>query len=368
MTITSLNITNFRNLNLVNLVPQQCGLNIICGNNGSGKTSLLESIYYLGLGRSFRTSTAARLILQGANKFSLFSHIVNESQRLIPIGVERDLKGMTRLRVAEQDVSSITELASYLPIRLINSQSHNVFESGPVFRRKYLDWGLFYQTESFLPYWRQYERILKQRNTILRERRPKNELNPWTEELIKYGLTLNQQREEYVMSLLPFITEMTYELLGIKNLKLNYQPGWVGDYASILANSYPDEMRLGCTQYGPHRADLDITIQGVPVKHFLSRGQQKLLICAMIFAQGQLLMRQANKRLIYLVDDLPAELDLLSKQKLIELLARQKTQIFITTIESKDICEFISDEFEVPIKVFHVEHGNIVDMAEILQP
>ena len=74
---------------------------------------------------------------------------------------------------------------------MINSQSHHLFESGPAFRRKYLDWGLFYQYNGFLPCWRQFERVLRQRNTILREKRPKSELAAWTDELIKYGLELD---------------------------------------------------------------------------------------------------------------------------------------------------------------------------------
>jgi DNA replication and repair protein RecF len=83
----------------------------------------------------------------------------------------------------------------------------------------------------------------------------------------------------------------------------------------------------------------------------------------MIIAQGRLLETHVNKGLIYLVDDLPAELDLVSKQKLIALLARQQTQIFITAIESKSICDLVDEKSEVPMKVFHVEHGNIVEMA-----
>lgn len=365
MTIASLRITNFRNLAAVELTPCLGGLNIICGNNGSGKTSLLEAIYYLGLGRSFRSSTSARLIRQQTKQFSMFSQVVSDSQRHIPIGVERDINGLTRLRVAEKDASSITELAFYLPIRLINSQSHNLFESGPVFRRKFLDWGLFYQAESFMPCWRQFERVIKQRNVVLRERRPKNELNAWTDELVRYGLELDALRRAYVLNLVPQVSEMAQELLGISNLDISYQSGWdeSEDYASALVNSYLEEMRFGHTQCGPHRADLDITIEGIPVKHFLSRGQQKLLICAMIIAQGKLLATHANKGLIYLVDDLPAELDLLSRQKLISLLSKQQTQIFITAIESNTICDFIGENPAVPVKVFHVEHGSVFDPA-----
>jgi DNA replication and repair protein RecF len=218
MTITSLHITNFRNLAAVELAPCLHGLNIIYGNNGSGKTSLLEAIHYLGLGRSFRSSSSSHLIRQSTEKFSMFSQIVSDSNRYIPIGVEREISGLTRLRVAEKDASSITELAFYLPVRLINSQSHNLFESGPVYRRKFLDWGLFYQFECFLTCWRQYERVMKQRNAILRERRSRRELDAWTDELIRYGLELDSLRREYVASLTPCMTEMSQELLGISNL------------------------------------------------------------------------------------------------------------------------------------------------------
>jgi DNA replication and repair protein RecF len=364
MTIALLRITNFRNLAAAELKPSPCGLNIICGDNGSGKTSLLESIYYLSLGRSFRTSTATRLIQQEMEQFSLFSQLVNSAQQHIPVGIERDIKGASRLKVAEKEATSITELASFLPVRLINSQSHNLFESGPVFRRKFLDWGLFYQFEGFLSCWRHFERVLKQRNAVLRDRRPRSELDAWTDELVKHGTELDALRREYVQNLVPTVSKLAEELLGISDLEFCYHSGWdeEEDYAALLASSYLEEIRFGHTQYGPHRADLDIRIQGVPVKHFLSRGQQKLLICAMIIAQGRLLSMHANKDLIYLIDDLPAELDLLSRHKLISLLSKQQTQVFITAIESETICDLVGDS-PVSLKVFHVKHGNVFTEA-----
>lgn len=366
MPISSLRVTDFRNLAAVELMPCEMGLNVICGDNGSGKTSLLEAIHYIGLGRSFRTSTSARLIRHDADKFSLFSQLVNDNQRYLPVGVERDLRGSTRLRVAEKDLSSIVELAYLLPIRVINSQSHHLFESGPLFRRKYLDWGLFYHNESFLLCWRQFERVLKQRNALLRDKRSKKELEVWTEELVKYGLGLDKLRREYIQALTPLILECAQSLLDISEFTINYDPGWDENlhFADVLANSYQEEFRLGHTQFGPHRADLDIQTHSVSVKHFLSRGQQKLLICAMIIAQGTLLAKHANKRLIYLIDDLPSELDLLSRQKLISLLSRQQTQIFITVIENNMIGDLIGDKPDVPLKVFHVEHGRVAALEE----
>src|SRR3990167_5657398 len=249
MPITSLKVADFRNLAAVELAPYAHGLNLICGKNGSGKTSLLEAIHYLGLGRSFRSHLSTPLIRQSADKFSLYAQVVSETEHLIPVGAERDQQGSSKLRVAGKDIASITELAALLPILTINSQSHQLLESGPAFRRRYLDWGLFYQTEGFLTCWRHYERALKQRNVLLRERRLNNEIHVWTNELIKHGVLL-------------------------------------------------DNMRLGYTLFGPHRADLDIKIQGVSAKHFLSRGQQKLLICAIILAQGMLLSTHKEQGLI----------------------------------------------------------------------
>ncbi len=363
MAIASLQITDFRNLSSLVLDPCIQGLNIICGDNGSGKSSLLEAIHYLGSGRSFRVANAGCLIRHTAAKLSVFSRVISDLERSIPLGVERECNGAVRLRVEEQAVSSITELAQYLPLRVIHSHSHHLFELGPQFRRKFLDWGLFYQSNDFLPIWRQFERVLKQRNAVLRDRRPKRELAVWTDEFVKLGLALDQLRRDYVAALLPFLNNAVQPLLAISQVEIRYQPGWneQADLASLLSQKNDEEFRLGCTQYGPHRADFSIVIDQVPVKHFLSRGQQKLLICAMLVAQGMLLANVTNRSLIYLIDDLPSELDLYSRQKLISLLSKQQTQIFITAIEKEAICDSISEMSNVPINVFHVEHGHIID-------
>lgn len=361
MAITHLRITDFRNLAAVDLAPCANGLNIIHGLNGSGKTSLLESVYYLGHGRSFRASATGRLVRHDVEKFSVYSQLVNDKSRDIPVGVERDLKGTHKLRIAEKDVSSVTEIAAYLPIRIIHSQSHQLFESGPVYRRKYLDWGLFYHSDNFLPCWRQFERILRQRNAALKDNRPKKELDIWTDELVKQAVEFDRQRRDYIQTLVPYINAAAQALLPEMSLEINYHPGWDEgqDYAAVLADCYREDYGCGYTQFGPHRADLDIKIDGILVKHFLSRGQQKLLVCAMILAQGMALAEPANRNLIYLVDDLPSELDLPNRQRLLALLSRQNAQIFITAIESHTIAELV--EPETPMKVFHVEHGKVLN-------
>lgn len=339
------------------------GLNVLYGQNGSGKTSLLEAIYYLSTGRSFKTATATRLIQKDQAMFSVVAQLERANSRQIPIGVERNLAGLSKMRMAEQDVASHVELTALLPLRIINAQSHQLFEAGPIFRRKFIDWGLYYAEEAFVSCWRHYERALKQRNILLREAKPRREIAVWTAELAKYGLVLHQFRSAYVAKLNFAAAQIAKLLLATQDLEFCYKSGWNTEksLAEALDEAIFSDLAAGYTQYGPHRADFDININSQSARHFLSRGQQKLLICAMILAQGMLLFEQTNKGLIYLIDDLPAELDVQSRHLLMSLLAKQQTQIFITAIEKEIVCDALQAESMPIMKLFHVEHGKVVE-------
>ncbi len=364
MAISTLRIVDFRNLIDVDLAPYEAGINIFYGANGSGKSSLLEAIYYLGFNRSFRYANSNHLIRWSTKKLAVIAKLLINNC-FIPLGVERDAHGQVQIRLAEKNQANIAELARALPLRVIHSQSHQLFEAGPMFRRKYLDWGLFYHFEGFLNSWRHFERALKQRNILLREKSfaIHDELDAWTHELVKYGLELDHYRRQYVAMLTPILEETTSQLLSQPGLTITYQAGWDEslDYGRFLQQIYADDCRAGYTQVGPHRADLQINFNEIAAKHLLSRGQQKLMICAMILAQGILLKRELNKGLIYLVDDLPSELDMPSRSKLISLFAAQQTQTFITAIDSQDIYKCVDNMSAIPMKVFHVEQGHVVE-------
>src|SRR3990167_7913365 len=310
MPLTLLQLADFRNFAKAHLEPSHHGLNIFYGDNGSGKTSLLEAIYYLSAGRSFLTARYPTLVRHSTEKFSIFAQILHNHQRIVPIGTERSLDGVARMRMAEKEVISIAELASFLPIRIIHAQSHYLFESGPIFRRKYLDWGLFYQDPNFISCWRAFEKTLRQRNAILRQKHGIQAFEAWTVELAQHACHLDTLRRAYIEQLLPYFQAAAETLLGISSLQIHYEAGWdtTQDYYTLLMAHRSAEFRQGHTLFGPHRADFDIQKQGVSMKQFLSRGQQKLLIYAMILAQGQCFSAQ-SKGLVYLIDDLPSELD-----------------------------------------------------------
>lgn len=342
-------------------IPQ--GFNLIYGKNGSGKTSLLEAIYYLSLGRSFRNTTTSRIINYSTDKLSIFANLLMQNNQTLALGIERLQNSQVNMRIAGEDVHSIAELANLTPVQLINSYCYSLLDGGPVFRRKYLDWGIFYLSKDYLRVWRQFARVLKQRNAALQARCSQDELESWTNELINNGNLLNQARQAYFQNLLPVLTETVQHLLPDFCINLNYYPGWNADiaYETALLSALQKDKYLGYTQFGPHKADLKITANQVPAKDILSRGQQKLFVCGMILAQGVLLRNYINKKPIYLVDDLPAELDATSRSNLIALLSRQEAQVFITAIERHAL--------DIPAaklnrKVFHVEHGQITEMND----
>jgi DNA replication and repair protein RecF len=361
MALIRLDITNFRNLRSLHIEPLPRGFNLIFGDNGSGKTSLLEAIYFLSMGRSFRSSLASRVVCHDADKFSLFAQLTI-GQQTMPVGLERNEKGETKIRIAGQNASGIAELAHILPIQLINADSYHLLE-GPAFRRKYLDWGAFYSAPSFFRVWKQFQRALKQRNAALRNHLPPKEINIWTDEVAENGIQLDNLRREYVDHLLPLLTHTVSELLHIDGLQIAYEPGWDQrkNYQEILAESIIKDRQAGFTQMGPHRADFKVLIDGIPAKDILSRGQQKLFVCAMIITQGTLLYKHTKKQPIYLVDDLPAELDSVSRSNLLSLLSKQDAQLFITAVERQTLEGFISPH---PSKMFHVEHGEVGELKK----
>lgn len=360
MALTHLEITHFRNLLSAELQPDPQGFNFVYGNNGSGKTSLLEAIYYLSLGRSFRSTITERIIHKSEEKLSIFAHVDSPSDQHTPVGLERNVEGDLKLRVNGKDAYSITDMANLLPVQLIDSHCHNLLDAGPVFRRKYLDWGIFYLNKSFLVKWRQFDRALKQRNAALRGQIARKELALWTHELIEAALQLDNMRRDYVGQLIPLLEQTISDLLTISDLRIHYQPGWdqTQEYAAILEQSMDRDFQLGYTQNGPHRADFKVTINRVPAKDILSRGQQKLFVCAMIVARGALLQNSEKSRPIYLVDDLPSELDVVNRSNLLTLLSKQKAQIFVTAVERDSCSGFLTSQ---SVKMFHVEHGNVKD-------
>lgn len=360
MRLLHLEVSELRNLQQVKL-DTDASYNIFYGNNGSGKTSLLEAIYLLALGRSFRTHQTKKIISHESEKTVIFAQAQSpDSSRTTTLGISRDRAGNCERHLAKQPVNSNAELAKALPLQLINTQEHFSLASAPKFRRQLMDWGVFHVEHGFFSVWQDYHRALKQRNALLRQqtRFSNPQVAAWNASLANSGEKLATYRQEYVALFSPILSALWKSLMPNTSLDLRHACGWASqeELSTLLERRYLDDQRLGHTAYGPHRADLHLLIDGKPAFDQLSQGQQKLLLYALRLAQGKLLHELSGKRCVYLLDDLPAELDAGKRRLLARVLDDLNTQVFITGIAKKDLSAFVK---KPDAQLFHVEHGCI---------
>lgn len=334
MHIAQLNGEHFRNLQPFNLHfhPR---LNWIYGANGSGKTALLEALYFLGRGKSFRESQTRHIIAHHQAHFRLIAHIQHQRQHLL--GIERQIRDY-QVRLDGADLRSLTQLAELLPIQIINSDHFALIDAGPEHRRRFMDYGLFYHDPAFLPAWQHYQYALKNRNAALRQDWDDHYIHIWHQQLEHHANHIDQLRQHYLHSLERQLNHYHAELGGLETLHLHYLRGWAqGQSLSTLLNQHLNRDRaLKHTRDGCHRSEWRIlTDSGQDAAHHFSRGQQKTLICALILAQTQLIAEKSGKYPVILVDDIAAELDHKRQNLLINFLHNSGSQLFITAIETQ---------------------------------
>ena len=333
MSLGRLQVTDFRCLQSAELLPDP-HFTLISGPNASGKTSLLEAIYVLGRGRSFRTRRLEHLIRQSAERFVVFGEI-DTPHRRVPMGIEGSRRGI-RAQIDGDKPSSLVELALYLPVQIIDPEVHRLIEEGPSRRRRFLDWGVFHVEQSFVGHWQRYQQVLKQRNAALKAHQPRAVVSVWDSDLVRSGELLSAARDRYVALLQPSAKAIARSLLGME-LSLSYRSGWLKDHSftEALQQSWGHDLEMGATQVGPHRAELGIRLDAAPVKDRISRGQQKLLAAAMLIAQIKLFPEGSPVQPTLLLDDPAAELDDERLGSLIGEVSSQSVQLIVTTLHGE---------------------------------
>ncbi|MCF6751898.1 DNA replication/repair protein RecF [Pseudomonas stutzeri] len=365
MSLTRLSVTGVRNLQPVTLAPSP-RINILHGDNGSGKTSLLEAIHLLGLARSFRSTRLNPVIAYEHPSCTVFGETQLASGQLCALGVARERGGDLRIRINGQNARSMSELADTLPLQLINPDSFRLLEGAPKLRRQFLDWGVFHVEYRFLGAWQRVQQALRQRNSWLR-RGTLDAVSQaaWTRELAQASDEIDGYRRRYIQVFKPVFERTLAALLQLEELQLSYYRGWDKERSleEVLDASVDRDRALGHTQAGPQRADLRLRIGGHNAADVLSRGQQKLVVCALKIAQGHLVTEAKRGQCIYLVDDLPSELDDQHRQALCELLEQLDCQVFITCVDSTVLQA--GWKAETPVSMFHVEHGRITQTTAL---
>lgn len=368
MFLQSLKLSGVRNLLALSL--DFCpAFNIVIGKNGSGKTSFLEAIHLLAQGRSFRSHHAEEFVSFKSSHCVLSGKIkpfFPEESPAISIGLEKHKTGQVGMQVNHQKCQSIAELAKLLPLQLMNTHTYCLLEGASRHRRQFLDWGMFHVEPRFFPVWQRYSRVLKQRNAALKRIKfeGKESVLSWNKELIETGESLNEFREHFLDTFKPLLTEQLGEFLGDKQFRLHYKKGWneALSLSEALDRHWEQDLLRGYTGCGPHRADLQFLIDEsesntVQAEVTLSRGQQKLLICALLIARSQWLFQKTGQKALFLVDDLTSELDSFSSGWFLERLKEIGGQIILTAIDSGFLQNYLKD---IQYKMFHVEQGQMV--------
>ncbi len=352
MKIKAIQIENFRNLESVSIKPNSV-LNFIVGNNGAGKTSIIESIVVLSRGRSFRTTQASELIGPAKTSFSVFAGTEQDSGQYQRLGLERSGKHW-KARKNGKDLLQISQLTRSLPLVLMEPNSHLLVNGAPDVRRRFLDWGVFHVEHKFLEVWRRFSKALRQRNAALRQRQL-DVIESIDDILSPLGSQLSQFREVYSAS----ISKETQLIVAgfsseLSDITLEYKNGWgSGSYRQALCKSLDRDLARGVTSQGPHRADLVLMKGGAFARAVLSRGEQKILSAALLLAQANFLKLRGESPLV-LLDDLASEFDALFYAGVLERFLATEGQVWVTGTAEP--------EFSGRRSVFHVEHGTVREM------
>ena len=328
-------------------------LNFFQGANGSGKTSVIESIVVLSRGRSFRTNQSGELVGPEQKTFRIYAETSGAEPGDQRLGLERSGKHW-RARKDGRELSQLSQLTRSLPLMLMEPNSHLLVSGAPEVRRKYIDWGMFHVEHQFLDVWRRYSKILKQRNAALRSRQI-NLLDSLDEVLAETGTRLTRLRKSHFNEISEVLAKLMVSLSrGLSGVEMEYEPGWKGEnLKEALLLGRERDLERGMTCLGPHRADISLKWRDTMARAILSRGEQKILSAALLISQAMILSEHGDKPVI-LLDDLASEFDEKHFAAVLEQALSCGGQVWVTGARGQ--------ETEHGHKVFHVEHGRVREM------
>jgi DNA replication and repair protein RecF len=352
-------IKNFRNISETDLTFCK-QFNIICGLNGQGKTNLIEAVYLLGNGRTFRSAKVTDLICYEKESADVYGVI--DSCRLehqININLNKSFRKVT---LDGKNIHTAAELQGKMPVVVFNPDDLLMIKQGPDARRKYLDRIIYHADIGYLKKYQRYYNILKQRNVLLREKK-RSYIDIIDEQLIEAGIKIITARGSFVKQLTDCL-ELSYNKISdnSEKVKMHYKPDVTADrYRDTIRDSLELDFQRGMTNRGPHRDDLLFLLNNRQLKQFGSQGQQRSFVLALKITELEQINICFGKYPILLLDDITSELDTLRVQNLISHITGNNIQTIITTTNSKlsDLYEFNHvTEFEVSSGIIRHKENN----------
>jgi DNA replication and repair protein RecF len=333
--ISYLKILNYRSLieNIFEFEPEGA---LIHGRNGIGKTNLLEAIAYLAFGKSFQNSKDAELINFSKAFFRLEGRFnLTEKEHFIEAAADKNKK---IIKIDEANVSRISELYQYLKVVYFSPADINIIGGAPSFRRSFIDQAISQYSYVYIADLRKYNRILKQRNALLKGEFDPKEKRSWDEQYANIGASIIQQRLDYLKKFIPILIEFYTKISGFReNLDIEYEFSFPRQGEEIrddllyhLEESVEQETHYERSLCGPHLDDIQFKIDTHPARNFASQGQKRSLSIAARLVQARLIASQSNESPILMFDDVLSDLDKTRTHEIIQLL-QGKHQIFIAT-------------------------------------
>ncbi len=364
MHVCSLRLSHFRNYESleVGFHPQ---LNLFLGSNAQGKTNVLEGLYCLSTTRSFRAASDEEMIQFGREAGAIEGLLQREEgQEQIRLELRRDKN--KALLVNGKKQKKLSSLLGRLPAVVFSPDDLFLVKGGPALRRRYLDVTILQMDQGYLGHFQQYERTLKQRNSLLRQRVPNAEaqLAVWDEPLAEHGAALVVKRGEMAKRLSEFAGQALKDLTGgAEKFEVRYEPSlpFLGEGEGVLKEKMlqallkarREEMARGVTVVGPHRDDLGLWVNDQPLRKFGSQGQQRTGALALKLAQLSLLTEGCHTAPLVLFDDVMAELDEKRQAFFLNRL-QQGGQAFLTGTSAHDFAAASKKA-----RIFKVDAGRV---------
>lgn len=354
--LRSLELCNFRNFSHL-LWQLPTGVNFLLGDNGAGKSSILEAIYFLGRGRSFRTTRHQDTInhsfsnaiikiicdeesgIQSKNKTASFNLLRYPHWNL---RVDLGFGGTKTVLLDGKKVDSIVSLAKRIPLVFIGPHNVNLINAAPSQRRAFLDGINFHVWTDSNKSQKNYEHCLRQRNKLLHNK-PKSYdiVAAWDIKIAQLGEEIEKTRQKLISLMLEPITKILQKF-NIHGVSIDYERGWDEDIPLVkaLQKNFIKDTISGFSSCGCHRADLKIRIHQREALKVLSLGQQKILSLAFFCAARLILQEKCTRPVLLLLDDVIAQLDASNREMLLLHIANDSAQTFITSTNDKSLIKW----------------------------
>ena len=352
MRVQKLKISKLRNISQAEL-DFSPNINFIQGDNGAGKTTVIEALYLLARSRSFKRGQQKSLIQHQQDSLTIFGKASNNEGQHLQIGIQKDAT-KTLVKMNGQVINRLSDLAKQLPIALITPQSQKILEEGPEYRRRLLNWGVFHVEPTFGHLMATYNRTLQQRNQALKD--SKSKMSIWDDLLSESATQISNMQRRFVERVEERLLSLIDNAKGMRGITVSLNQGWDSDLTLKEALSRKmelDKKRL-FTSVGPHRADIVFETDRKPIREKLSRGQQKYLLILTMLAQAQMMEGLHAGTPVFLIDDFQSELDKRAQSDLLEIFSEKAIQTVITGIS--DLC-FLKERPLYDRQMFHVEQG-----------